>query len=245
MELLSVIHSSLSRVYVHMEPLGLVCHDQIRQRCIVFLLISLAYLCVIHVKSVKNKRHEADQLIDWTNLPQWQLTHSACLRRTCLETLCGFPPTYVKLNLLFARPYAVNYAFSGRDEWLTGDRNGNERIKKHFAYARVKPDTRERHTRTVRLKAFTLPRGAVFFSSSHMMLCMWFAWHAGTLFFLFLHKLVVCMCACQPVNFSCSCFIADCRAAGMKLGLHAPVQHSAFEQRSTGLYARQNAIQTN
>lgn len=163
MELLSVIHSSLSRVYVHMEPLGLVCHDQIRQRCIVFLLISLAYLCVIHVKSVKNKRHEADQLIDWTNLPQWQLTHSTCLRRTCLETLCGFPPTYVKLNLLFARPYAVNYAFSGRDEWLTGDRNGNERIKKHFACARVKPDTRKRHTRTVRLKAFTLPRGAVFF----------------------------------------------------------------------------------
>lgn len=136
----------------------------------------------IHVKSVKEKWHKADQLIDWTNLPQRQLTHSTCLRRTSLETLCGFPPTYIKLNSLFARPYAVNYAFSARDEWLTRDRNGNKTIKKHFAYARVKPDTRERHTRTVRLKASTLPRGAVF-SSSHMMLCMWFAWHAATLFF--------------------------------------------------------------
>lgn len=219
---------------------------EIRQRCIVFLLISLAYPCVIHVKSVKDKWHKADQLIDWTNLPQRQLTHSTCLRRTCLETLCGFPPTYVKLNLLFARPYTVNYAFSGRDEWLTRDRNGNETIKKHFAYARVKPDTKERHTRTVKIKASTLPRVAVFF----FLLLIWcFACDLhDTLqhfFFLFLHKLVVCMCECQPVNFSCSCFIADRRAAGMKLGLHAPVQHSAFERRSTGLYARQNARETN
>lgn len=197
---------------------------------------------------MKEKWHKADQLIDWTNLPQWQLTHSTCLRRTCLETLRGFPPTYVKLNSLFARPYAVNYAFSARDEWLTRDRNGNKTIKKHFAYARVKPDTRERHTRTVRLKASTLPRVAVFFfffffsyDALHV-ICMT---RCNTFFFLFLHKLVVCMCECQPVNFSCSRFIADCRAAGMKLGLHAPVQHSAFKRRSTGLYARQNARETN
>lgn len=118
---------------------------EIRQRCIVFLLISLAP-CVVHVKkSVKDKWHKGDQLIDWTDLTQWQLTHSACLRRTCLETLCGFPPTCVKRNLPFAGLYAANSAFSGRDEWMARDRNENETIgKKLFACARVKSNTNEK-----------------------------------------------------------------------------------------------------
>lgn len=82
----------------------------------------------------------------------------------------------------------VNYAFSARDEWLTRERNGNKTIKKHFAYARVKPDTRERHTRTVRLKASTLPRVAVFFF-------FFFSYDA-------LH--VICMTRCNTFFFSSS-----------------------------------------
>lgn len=43
MELLSVIHSSLSRVYVHREPLGLVCHERLGSVALYFLLISLHF----------------------------------------------------------------------------------------------------------------------------------------------------------------------------------------------------------
>lgn len=46
MELLSVIHSSLSRVYVHREPLGLVCHERLGSVALYFLLISLVCPCV-------------------------------------------------------------------------------------------------------------------------------------------------------------------------------------------------------
>lgn len=52
MELISVIHSSLSRVYVHMGHLGLLCHKRLGS--VVFLLVSLAP-CVTHVEPVKDK----------------------------------------------------------------------------------------------------------------------------------------------------------------------------------------------